>query len=50
MEMKEAERNADYTRCVDFLVRMLMKYGDEIKELTTEEVRILFPLHQCKAK
>lgn len=41
------EDNAKFERCVDFLVRMLEKYGSQIRMATTEEIRAEFHEHQC---
>lgn len=37
-----------FERCVEFLVRMVEKYGNTIYPTTPEEIRRLFPNHQCK--
>ncbi len=42
--------NKDTTceRCVEFLVRMMEKYGDMILPASVEDVRERFPVHQCQ--
>ena len=37
-----------YDRCIEFLVRMIEKYGSNYATVSIEEIIVLFPDHQCK--
>ena len=37
-----------YDRCIEFLVRMIEKYGSDYGAVSIEEIIVLFPDHQCK--
>jgi hypothetical protein len=37
-----------YDRCIEFLVRMIEKYGSDYATVSIEEIIVLFPDHQCK--
>ncbi len=41
-------KNAKFERCIEFLVRMMEKYGDMIQPATAEDVRKRFSVRQCQ--
>ena len=45
--LREAEKLA-FDRCVEFLIRMLEKYGGDYMSVSIEEIRALFPNRQSR--
>ncbi|MXQ73059.1 hypothetical protein GSF08_03800 [Clostridiaceae bacterium DONG20-135] len=49
MDLKnETMNHAEYDRFIDLMTKMYLKYGNQYRLLTMEDVRKLFPAHQCE--
>jgi hypothetical protein len=46
--MKNKEEALAFDKYITFLVRMMEKYSPEIRYLSIEEIRAMFPNTQCK--